>query len=162
IIEKAAWDTVPSVPMAFFTFRVMAGLGFLFIGMFAVAFYFINLKRKPPNWFLRAAIIALPLPWIAIELGWILAETGRQPWIIDGVLPTFMGVSTLTASQIIMTMAGFTLLYGALAVIEVKLMVRAISAGPGARILSVPAGAGPPDALPGGALAAPQPPQFDA
>jgi len=157
MIRKAAWDTVPSVPMAFFTFRFMAGLGFLFIGMFALAFYFINIKRNPPNWFLRAAVLAIPLPWIAAELGWVLAETGRQPWIIDGVLPTFMGVSSLTASQVIITMIGFTLLYGVLAFIEVKLMLKAISAGPGGRVLPA-SGRGAPDASP--ALAAPAP-KFD-
>jgi cytochrome d ubiquinol oxidase subunit I len=134
LIRKAAWDTVPSVPVAFFSFRIMAGLGFLFIGMFGLAFYFINVKRNPPKWFLRAAILAIPLPWIGVEIGWILAETGRQPWIIDGVLPTFLGASSLTASQIIITMVGFTLLYGVLAVIEVKLMLRAISAGPYSRL----------------------------
>ncbi len=138
LIRKAAWDTVPSVPMAFFTFRVMAGLGFAMILLFALGFYFINLKRKPPDWFLRVALFAMPLPWIAIQCGWVLAETGRQPWIIDSVLPTFMGVSSLTASQIIITMVGFTLLYGALAVIEVKLMLKAIKAGPGTRIFADP------------------------
>ncbi len=142
LVRKAAWDTVPSVPAAFFTFRFMAGLGFLFIGMFALGFYFINLKRNPPKWFLRAAVLAIPLPWIAIELGWILAETGRQPWIIDGVLPTFLGASSLTASQIIITMVGFTLLYGVLAIIEIRLMLKAISAGPGERIIPPSPGGG--------------------
>jgi cytochrome d ubiquinol oxidase subunit I len=160
MIRKAAWDTVPSVPVAFFSFRAMAGLGFLFIGMFGLAFYFINVKRNPPKWFLRVALLAIPLPWLAAEIGWILAETGRQPWIIDGVLPTFLGVSSLTASQIIITMAGFTLLYGALAVIEIRLMLKAIKAGPGARILPASPGGGRLDGRPAPA-AAPSAPQFD-
>ena len=134
-ITKASFDTVPNVMMAFFSFRIMAGLGFLFIGIFALAFFFISMKRKVPKWFLRVAILAIPLPWIAAELGWVLAEVGRQPWVIDGVLPTFLGVSSLSASQVIMTMVGFTLLYGTLAVIEISLMLRAIKAGPGGRIL---------------------------
>ena len=160
-IERAAWDTVPSVPAAFFAFRIMAGLGFLLIGMFALAFYFINLKRNPPKWLLRAAVVAIPLPWIAIEVGWLLAETGRQPWIIDGVLPTFLGASSLTASQIIITMAGFTVLYGILAVIEIKLMLKAISAGPGARIMPEPSGHGRPDARSPALATEPARPQFD-
>src|SRR5690606_25605359 len=86
------------------------------------------------------AFFAIPLPWIAAELGWVLAEAGRQPWVIDGVLPTFMGVSSLSATQVIMTMVGFTLFYGTLAVIESSLMVRSVRLGPGARIL--PAGGG--------------------
>ncbi|HOY78797.1 MAG TPA: cytochrome ubiquinol oxidase subunit I [Hyphomonadaceae bacterium] len=160
-IRKAAWDTVPSVPAAFFAFRAMAGLGFLFIGMFALAFYFINLKHNPPKWFLRAAVLAIPLPWIAIEVGWLLAETGRQPWIIDSVLPTFLGASSLTVSQIIITMVGFTLLYGVLAVIEIKLIIKAISAGPGARILSEPSGGDRPDTSSPVLAATPASPQFD-
>lgn len=134
-IEKAAWDTVPNIAMSFYSFRLMAGLGFLFILLFGAAFYFVSLRRQIPRWFLTAAVAIIPLPWVAAELGWILAETGRQPWIIDGVLPTFLGVSTLSASQVIMTMVGFTVIYGALAFIEVSLMVKAINAGPGARIL---------------------------
>ncbi|MEZ5921323.1 MAG: cytochrome ubiquinol oxidase subunit I [Parvularculaceae bacterium] len=142
-IEKAAWDTVPNVALSFFSFRLMAGLGFLFIGMFALAFYFISVRRKIPMLFLVAAVFAIPLPWMAAELGWVLAETGRQPWVIDGVLPTFMGVSSLSVSQVITTMAGFTLIYGTLAVIEIGLMLKAIKAGPGARIFpNGPGGAG--------------------
>ena len=118
------------------------------------------MKRNPPKWFLRVALLSIPLPWLAAEIGWILAETGRQPWIIDGVLPTFLGVSSLTASQIIITMAGFTLLYGALAVIEIRLMLRAIKAGPGARILPASPGGGRLDGRPAPA-GAPSAPQFD-
>ncbi|MEZ5998160.1 MAG: cytochrome ubiquinol oxidase subunit I [Hyphomonas sp.] len=106
-IRKAALDTVPNVALSFFSFRFMAGLGFLFIAMFATAFYFVSLRRNVPRWFLRLAFFAIPFPWLAAELGWILAETGRQPWVIDGVLPTFMGTSSLSVTQVVMTMAGF-------------------------------------------------------
>jgi len=133
-IEKAAWDTVPNVLLTFFSFRIMAGLGFFFIAMFAFAFFFISIRRNIPRPFLYLAVLIIPLPWIAAELGWVLSETGRQPWVIDGVLPTFMGVSSLSVSQVIITIVGFTLLYGTLAVIEVSLMLKAIKAGPGARI----------------------------
>ena len=73
---------------------------------------------------------ALPLPWVAAELGWLVAELGRQPWAIEGVLPTFLGASSLTVSQLWTTIIGFTLLYGSLAVIEVRLMLAAIRHGP--------------------------------
>jgi cytochrome d ubiquinol oxidase subunit I len=106
-------------------------------------------------------VLAIPLPWIAIEVGWLLAETGRQPWIIDSVLPTFLGASSLTVSQIIITMVGFTLLYGVLAVIEIKLIIKAISAGPGARILSEPSGGDRPDTSSPVLAATPASPQFD-
>jgi cytochrome d ubiquinol oxidase subunit I len=72
----------------------------------------------------------LPLPWLAIEFGWVLAEIGRQPWAVDGVLPTFLGASSLSVPQIWTTIIGFTALYGGLAVIEVRLMIAAIRKGP--------------------------------
>jgi cytochrome d ubiquinol oxidase subunit I len=79
---------------------------------------------------LRIAVLVMPLPWIAVELGWFVAEFGRQPWIIDGVLPTFLATSELGVFNLILTIAGFTLLYGVLAVIEVRLMLAAIRKGP--------------------------------
>ena len=72
----------------------------------------------------------MPLPWIAIEFGWILAELGRQPWAIEGVLPTFLAASSLSVAQLWTTIIGFTVIYGALAVIEVRLMLAAIRKGP--------------------------------
>ena len=130
LIAQTAFDTVPDVPVMFWSFRVMAGLGFYFIALFAAAFVLSSLRRHETRWFLKLALVSLPLPWIAAELGWLLAEYGRQPWIIEGVLPTFLGVSSLSASQIITTMVGFTVLYGALAVVEVMLMIHLIRQGP--------------------------------
>ncbi|RZJ41909.1 MAG: cytochrome bd-I ubiquinol oxidase subunit CydA, partial [Brevundimonas sp.] len=130
LIERAAWDTVPNVPALFFTFRIMAGIGMLMIALFGTAFVLCTLRRHETRWFLWAAVLALPLPWIAIEFGWILAEYGRQPWAVEGVLPTFLGASSLTVPQLWATIIGFTVLYGALAVIEVGLMLHAIKKGP--------------------------------
>ena len=130
LISKAAMDTIPNVPVMFWVFRIMAGLGFFFIGLFALAFYMVTFDKVRQKWFLRLCILALPLPWVAIEGGWVLAEIGRQPWAVEGVLPTFMGASSLTKTQIWMTIVGFTVIYGALAVVEVKLMIAAIRKGP--------------------------------
>ncbi len=129
-VMQAAWDTVPNVPVTFWLFRLMAGLGFFFIGFFALAFYYATVRRFDVKWFLRAAVIIMPLPWLAAEMGWVLAEYGRQPWAIEGVLPTFLGASSLTVAQVWTTIAAFTLLYSALAFIEVRLMLAAIRKGP--------------------------------
>ncbi len=129
-IQKAAWDTVPDVPVMFVLFRAMAGLGLFFIGFFGLAFVLASLRRMEAKWFLRAAVIVMPLPWLAIESGWVLAEIGRQPWAVDGVLPTFLGASSLTIPQIWMTIIGFTVLYGGLAVIEIGLIIRTVRRGP--------------------------------
>lgn len=131
LIQKAAWDTVPSVPVMFWAFRIMAGIGFAMIALFATAFLLASLrKHTEKRWFLRLAVAAIPLPWIAIELGWVVAEIGRQPWAIDGVLPTFLASSSLTPAALLTTIIGFTAIYGTLAVIEIRLMLAAIRHGP--------------------------------
>ncbi|GGZ27684.1 cytochrome ubiquinol oxidase subunit I [Asticcacaulis endophyticus] len=130
-IVAASLDVIPNVPVMFWTFRVMAGIGVAMIVLFAVAFLLVSLRKaEHTRWFLRLCVLAMPLPWIAIEAGWMLAEIGRQPWAVEGVLPTFMGASSLTKSQIWITIIGFTLMYGALAVIEVKLLIKTIKKGP--------------------------------
>ena len=129
-IMQAAKDTIPNVPLMFWLFRIMAGLGFFFIGFFALAFYCASACKFSKRWFLKLSVAIMPLPWIAIEFGWMLAEIGRQPWAVEGVLPTFLAASSLTVSQIWTTIIGFTLLYGTLAVIEVRLMIATIRKGP--------------------------------
>jgi cytochrome d ubiquinol oxidase subunit I len=129
-VVQAAWSTVPNVPLMFWAFRIMAGIGFLMIGLFATAFVLCTLRKHDTRWFLWLAVLAIPLPWISTELGWILAEVGRQPWAVEGVLPTFLGASSLTVSQLWGTIIGFTVLYGALAVVEVGLILHAIKKGP--------------------------------
>jgi cytochrome d ubiquinol oxidase subunit I len=129
-IQKAAWDTVPNVPVMFWAFRVMAGVGFLMIGVFATGFLLATMRRFDNRWFLRLAVLVMPLPWLAIESGWVLSEYGRQPWAVEGVLPTFLGASSLSRGEIWTTIIGFTLLYGALAVVEVGLIMRTVKKGP--------------------------------
>jgi cytochrome d ubiquinol oxidase subunit I len=138
-IRKAAWDTVPNVPLMFWTFRIMAGIGFAMIALFATAFVLVTLRKHETRWFLWVALLAMPLPWIAAELGWIVAEMGRQPWAVEGVLPTFLGASSLTVPQLWATIVGFTVLYGALAVVEVSLILRTIKKGPFAEQEAFPA-----------------------
>ncbi|PZO87872.1 MAG: cytochrome bd-I ubiquinol oxidase subunit CydA [Sphingomonas sanxanigenens] len=130
-IVAAAWDTVPEVPVMFWAFRIMAFIGFAMIALFATAFFYASLRTLPQQrWLLRIAVAAIPLPWLAAELGWVVAEMGRQPWAVDGVLPTFLAASSLSTTALITTIVGFTLLYGTLAVIEVRLILAAIRHGP--------------------------------
>ena len=129
-IGDAATSLIPDVPVLFWGFRVMAGLGFYFIALFAAAFYFATTHTLERRWFLRLALLSLPLPWVAIEFGWIVAEYGRQPWAVEGVLPTFLGASSVPAGTIVFSIAGFVIFYSALAVTDVALMLRAIRRGP--------------------------------
>ncbi|MEM7739697.1 MAG: cytochrome ubiquinol oxidase subunit I [Pseudomonadota bacterium] len=129
-IRAAAWSTVPSVPSLFFSFRIMVVAGGLLLILFILSFWYTMQERMPPRWLLTTALWSLPIPWIAMEVGWFVAEYGRQPWVIEGVLPTFLAASNLTLSDILITITGFTLVYGILAVIEVRLMLLAIAKGP--------------------------------
>ncbi|MDO9587300.1 MAG: cytochrome ubiquinol oxidase subunit I [Brevundimonas sp.] len=129
-IRDTAWSTVPNVPVLFWTFRIMAAIGLAMVALFATAFLLCTLRRHETRWFLWLCVAAIPLPWIAAEVGWIVAEYGRQPWAVEGVLPTFLGASSLTVPQLWTTIIGFTLFYGALAVVEVGLILHAIKKGP--------------------------------
>jgi len=129
-IRAAAWSTVPSVPSLFFSFRIMVLASVILLFLFALSFWYTMQERMPPRWLLTAALWSLPIPWIAMEIGWFVAEYGRQPWVIEGVLPTFLAASNLTIADIMTTIVGFTLFYGVLAVIEVRLMLLAIQKGP--------------------------------
>lgn len=130
-ISKAAWDTVPNVPTMFFSFRIMVGLGFYFILLTATFFILSAMHQLDRRrWLLRVAVASIPLPWIAAELGWVVAEVGRQPWSIEGILPTAVAASNLGVSTVLFTICGFALIYTLLIIVEMALMLRAIKKGP--------------------------------
>ncbi len=129
-IQQAAYDTIPNVPVLFWSFRFMVGIGFCMIGLFILAFYLSSVRKLEKKWFLRLALCSLPLPWISSELGWVVAEHGRQPWAIDGILPTFLGTSSLSTGDLWISLSSFILFYTALAVVELYLMIKYIRLGP--------------------------------
>jgi cytochrome d ubiquinol oxidase subunit I len=130
-IHEAAVSTTPHVLPLFFSFRIMVGLGLYFIGLFAAAFWLINVRQRfGSRRFLTLCFWSLPLPWIAIELGWIVAEYGRQPWAIEGILPTFLGVSSTSAAQVWTSLVGFVIFYSTLLVVDIYLMTKLIRLGP--------------------------------
>ena len=130
-IALAAFDTVPDVWPLFWSFRIMVALGLFFIGFFAIWFY-----RASRGWFdnnrlwLWVGALSLPLPWIAIEAGWFIAEYGRQPWVVEGVLPTFYAASGLNFWDLVISLTFFVSLYTVLLVIMIMLMLKIIKAGP--------------------------------
>jgi cytochrome d ubiquinol oxidase subunit I len=130
-IDQAAQSTIPNVPVLFWSFRLMVGCGFWFIALFAIAFWF-SAKRTLDRYklFLWAACLSLPLPWIAAELGWIVSEYGRQPWAVVGVLPTALGVSSTSASNVLFSIVGFVVFYSALLVADIYLLQKFIRLGP--------------------------------
>ncbi len=131
IMDKAAADTIPKVAPLFWGFRLMVGLGFSFVLLFAAAFWFSYRNRLEQNrWLLHWAFWFLPTPWIACELGWFVAEYGRQPWTIYGVLPTHLSTSTLSVGSIVFSLAGFILFYTGLLIAEMYLMFKYSRLGP--------------------------------
>jgi cytochrome d ubiquinol oxidase subunit I len=137
-IRKAALSTIPDVPVLFWSFRIMVALGFYFIWLFGVAFYHASRRRYGSPFMLRLKMYSLPLPWVAAELGWIVAEYGRQPWIIDGVMPTFIGVSSVPASNVAASLAAFVIFYTALAVVDLTLIVKYVRIGPNPQPEEIP------------------------
>ena len=130
-IQKAAESTIPNVPVLFWSFRIMVACGFYFIALFAYSFWLASKRRlDKKRWYLKLALWSLPLPWVAAELGWIVAEYGRQPWAIEGILPTSLGVSSVSAGQVWTSLGGFVLFYTVLAVIDAVLMVKFARRGP--------------------------------
>jgi len=132
LIDRAARDTLPKVAPLFWTFRIMVALGFAMLALFGLAlWYSIKGDFAERRWLLRWALWSLPLPWISCEMGWFVAEYGRQPWTIYGVLPTHLSVSTLTVESLYGSLAGFVGFYTVLLIVEMYLMVKFARQGPG-------------------------------
>lgn len=131
-IRQASADTIPPVAPLFWAFRGMVGLGLWFLLIFSCAFWFLARRDVAPRrWLLRAALFSIPLPWVAAELGWYVAEAGRQPWTISGVLPTFLSASSgLTTGDLVRSLAGFLVFYGVLLAVELYLMIKYVRLGP--------------------------------
>jgi cytochrome bd ubiquinol oxidase subunit I len=130
-IKKAAADTIPRIWPLFWSFRVMVGIGMVLLFLFSAAFYFLAVRNlAPQRWLLWLALWSIPLPWIAAELGWVVAEYGRQPWTIAEVLPTFLSVSNIPVSNVYASLAGFIAFYTGLLVLEIYLLLKYIRLGP--------------------------------
>jgi cytochrome bd ubiquinol oxidase subunit I len=130
-IAQAVNDTIPRVAPLFWTFRLMVLLGFWFIVLFAMAFWYCAKRESDSKrWLLKAALWSLPLPWLASELGWFVAEYGRQPWSIAEVLPTHLSTSTLVTGDLYFSIAGFIGFYTLLLVVELYLMFKFARLGP--------------------------------
>lgn len=126
-----AEQTVPYIPVCFWAFRVMVGLGMLFLLFFVVA-TFLSFKKDITGmrWLHIAGMALLPLGYIASEAGWVVAEFGRQPWTIQDMLPTWAAVSDVGAGSVILTFFIFLALFTLLLAVEISIMCKAIRKGP--------------------------------
>ncbi|MFG1477692.1 cytochrome ubiquinol oxidase subunit I [Xanthobacter sp. V4C-4] len=130
-IARAARDTIPEVWIVFWSFRVMVGFGLLMLGYMVLAMLMtLSNKVQEQRWFLRVAVLMIPVPYLACEAGWLVAEVGRQPWTVYEVLPTWLSASTHSVGYMIFSITGFILLYTIFAIIEIFLMLHFIRKGP--------------------------------
>ncbi len=122
---------IPHVPMVFYSFRIMVIVGALLIVFFAVVL-FLSIKNKleSKKGLLRIAIWAFPITFISSMAGWIVAELGRQPWTIQGLLPTFKSTSNISVEAVLLTFWLFAAILTVLVIAEVKIMLTAIKRGP--------------------------------
>ena len=127
----AARDTIPKVAPMFWAFRIMVGIGFLLLFIFSASFYYATkCTIADKKWLLRLALYGIPLPWIAAETGWVVAEYGRQPWTINGILPTQLSTSNIDVSNVYFSLAGFVVFYTLLLAAELFLMFKYARLGP--------------------------------
>ncbi len=128
---KDEMNLIPNVPLTFYSFHIMVMLGFYFILFFILCLVFLyrdtlHLRR----WFLKLAIFTIPLPYLASQAGWLVAEVGRQPWVIQDLMPTLAAVSDIDTSAVQVTFWLFAAVFTALAIAEIKIMTRQIKIGP--------------------------------
>jgi len=130
-INAAAKDTIPDVFTCFYSFRIMvlAWLIMLVVLLWGCRLFVQRKLHKSP-WFLWCAVLSIPMPWIAAEFGWVVAEIGRQPWTVHGYLPTFFSVSSINTASVAFSLGGFALFYSALLIVELTLMFKYGRLGP--------------------------------
>ncbi|MGC8657737.1 MAG: cytochrome ubiquinol oxidase subunit I [Desulfomonilaceae bacterium] len=119
----------PPVTIVFAAFRIMVGLGFLFVLLTVIGWFKRNKLESSPI-YLRTMLYSIPLPYVASLLGWIVTEVGRQPWIVYGVLKTSAAHSPLAGSQVAVSLAAFIILYSLLGIVAIWLMARSAKQGP--------------------------------
>lgn len=128
---RALRDAFPKVTPMFWTFRIMVAVAFAMLALITVAFWSAARNRiESRPWLLKWAVWSVPLPWIACEMGWFVAEYGRQPWTVQGMLPTHLSTSALSGNDVLFSLGGFLLFYTLLLIAEVYLMLKYVRLGP--------------------------------
>ena len=130
-LQQAVDYSIPPVAPLFWSFRLMVAAGFIMLALFVCAFYY-STKHKitKPRWLLKSALYGLPLPWIACEAGWFVAEYGRQPWSIAEALPVHTSVSNLAVSDVVITLVAYSAFYTGMFIIGFYLMKKFAKKGP--------------------------------
>jgi len=124
-------EMVPSIPTSFYSFRIMVGLGFHFLALFAVVLW-LTIKNKiaGKRFILYTALWTIPLAYIASMLGWVVAEVGRQPWVIQDLLPTVAAISQVKPGAVQLSFWIFAVIFTGLLIAEIGIMMHQIRKGP--------------------------------
>jgi cytochrome d ubiquinol oxidase subunit I len=126
----------PPVAITFIAFRTMVGLGFLFLLLSVVGWFKRNKLLESPG-YLKVMLYAIPLPYLALEAGWTVAEVGRQPWVVYGVMKTADAASPIAVSQVLTSLAAFIGVYTVLGIVAFYLIVSAARKGPAPAVATV-------------------------
>ncbi len=129
-LEKAE-DLIPNIPTVFYSFHFMVLLGLYFIALFALVLYYTQIQKiENTNWLLWLSLLSIPLGYVAGELGWVVAEVGRQPWAIQDILPVQAAISGISTSSVKITFFLFLFLFTALLIAEIRIILQQIKKGP--------------------------------
>ncbi|MDO9153115.1 MAG: cytochrome ubiquinol oxidase subunit I [Paludibacter sp.] len=124
-------DLIPNVPLVFYSFHIMVMLGMYFLAIFALVLFLLYRKKiENSRLVLWVALLSIPLGYIAGQVGWIVAEVGRQPWAIQDILPVQAAISSISADSVKLTFFLFLFLFTALLFAEIRIMVKQIKKGP--------------------------------
>jgi cytochrome d ubiquinol oxidase subunit I len=124
-------EAIPNVPLVFYSFRIMVGAGFLFLLLFILSWWYAKKRQFNKFKFIPyLALVCIPLAYIASQCGWIVAEVGRQPWVVQDLMTTSMAVTDVAATWVQVTFWLFAALFTVLLVAELKILCTQIKQGP--------------------------------
>lgn len=130
-LDSATKSSIPQVWVAFWSFRIMIACWIVMFLLISTGLYYtLRGTVVKQSWWLHLMLWLIPIPWIASEFGWITTEVGRQPWIVNSMLPTVLGTSSIDTSSVAFTLGGFMVLYFILFCIEIFLMFKYARLGP--------------------------------
>ena len=127
---SSPYDTIPPVPLVFYSFRLMVGLGMLFVLLFICSWWYAKKRKFEKFKFIPyLAIACVPLAYIASQCGWIVAEVGRQPWVVQNLMPTNVAITRIASGWVVTTFWMFAILFTLLLIAEIGLMFTQIRKG---------------------------------
>lgn len=130
-LQENAFKIIPPISITFYSFHIMVILGTYFLGLFALVLWMMYKDKLLVNrWLLWVAFWTIPLAWVASECGWLVAEMGRQPWVIQDLMPTHQAVSQIDSTSVIITFTLFAVTFVGLAIAEFRIMLKQIKIGP--------------------------------